>query len=55
MNRNPFASSEVEMPIMQSLPMGVSTTLDTNGEGWRINLRWDPSVASRHLPVSGRV
>ncbi|SBV34230.1 Excinuclease ABC, C subunit-like protein (fragment) [uncultured Sphingopyxis sp.] len=28
----PFASSEVEMPIgLVAMPMGVSTSLDTNG------------------------
>ncbi|WP_260583993.1 hypothetical protein [Sphingopyxis sp. PET50] len=28
----PFASSEVEMPIgLSAIPMGVSTSLDTNG------------------------
>jgi sulfite reductase (NADPH) hemoprotein beta-component len=29
----PFASSEVEMPGGSALPIGVSTALDTNGEG----------------------
>ena len=28
----PFASSEVEMPIVRSSLWGVSTSLDTNGE-----------------------
>jgi cysteine desulfurase len=28
---NPFASSAVEMPLCRALPMGVSTSLDTNG------------------------
>jgi 2-polyprenyl-6-hydroxyphenyl methylase/3-demethylubiquinone-9 3-methyltransferase len=31
----PFASSEVEMPIGQAQTKGVSTSLDTNGEGRR--------------------
>jgi hypothetical protein len=29
----PFASSEVEMPIVGARLWGVSTSLDTNGEG----------------------
>ena len=33
---NPFASSEVEMPLGLGLaPMGVSTSLDTNGKRGR--------------------
>jgi sulfite reductase (NADPH) hemoprotein beta-component len=36
----PFASSEVEMPGGVALPKGVSTTLDTNGDG-----RSDPDFA----------
>ncbi|GAO80210.1 hypothetical protein SC1_03533 [Sphingopyxis sp. C-1] len=28
----PFASSEVEMPIGNALPPGVSTSLDTTGD-----------------------
>jgi cysteine desulfurase len=29
--KSPFASSAVEMPLCRALPMGVSTSLDTNG------------------------
>jgi hypothetical protein len=29
----PFASSEVEMPLVGARLRGVSTSLDTNGEG----------------------
>ncbi len=33
----PFASSEVEMPIGRARLLGVSTSLDTNGEKGRCN------------------
>jgi len=31
---SPFASSEVEMPSGHTLPHGVSTSLDTNGDSY---------------------
>jgi propionyl-CoA carboxylase alpha chain len=33
LSQNPFASSEVEMPVGRALSHGVSTALDTNGNG----------------------
>src|SRR3546814_15420730 len=35
----PFASSEVEMPIVDTCLIGVSTSLDTNGKGNQFNIR----------------
>ncbi len=44
--QNPFASSPVEMPIGGAQPHGVSTVLDTNGEGGAPRA----SMLDRHYP-----
>jgi propionyl-CoA carboxylase alpha chain len=43
-SQNPFVSSAVETPILGALPHGVSTMLDTNGEGDVLGLRGTDGV-----------
>src|SRR3546814_20187197 len=42
----PFASSEVEMPIVDTCLIGVSTSLDTNGKGNQFNIRTTAETAA---------
>src|SRR3546814_12834103 len=51
----PFASSEVEMPIVDTCLIGVSTSLDTNGTGNQFNIRTTAEPAATPRSEERRV